>query len=99
MSKLSAFSHARAIHCDAIALDLHDQPGPRRRSRCTAYILSNDRGALVGPTTFRLPLDRHVCAEVLWRFFGDMGEIDSDAVFTEKILASQCREVEELQEL
>jgi hypothetical protein len=99
MSRLSAFSHARAIHCDAIALDLHGQSGPPRRSRCTNFLLSNDRGALVAPTTFRLPLDRHVCAEVLWRFFGDMGEIDSDAVFTEKILASQCREMADHQEL
>jgi len=80
-------------------MDLHGQSGPQRRSRCTDFLLPNDRGALVGLTTLRLPLDRHACAEVLWRFFGDMGDIDSDAVFTEKILASQCREVADHQEL
>jgi len=40
------------------------------------FELSNDRGMLVGVGTTRLPLDRHLCAETLWRFFGDMGDPD-----------------------
>ena len=99
LSKWSAFSHARAIHCDVIAMDLHGEPERQRRPRCTDFLLPNDRGALVGPSTFRLPLDRHVCAELLWRFFGDMGDVDLDAVLAEKLLDAQRREIADHQEL
>jgi hypothetical protein len=82
-----------------IAENLHAEKERHGGQRCRNFILPNDRGALIAASTFRLPLDRHVCAEVLWRFFGDMGEVDSDAEFTEKILASQCRGIESYQEL
>ena len=70
----------RSFHCEVIADDLDPTPTPRR-NYCGPYkefMLPNDRGALLGPGTTRLPLDRHKCAQVLWRFFGDMGDMDAN---------------------
>jgi hypothetical protein len=76
-------------------MDLHTMPDRRRRATDKDFILPNDRGALLGEGTFRLPLDRHLCAETLWRFFGDMGEYNSDAESTNKLLVSQFRQLNE----
>lgn len=89
-----ALSHARSIHCDVIAMDLHGEPQPEHRECPENFILPNDKGALLETSTCRLPLDRHTCAEMLWRFFGDLGEFDCGAGLTTQLLMEQRRVLE-----
>jgi len=97
-SAIEPFSHARIIHGRLIAYDLDRSPEPIHRKPHLDFTLPNDRGALIGPGTFRLPLDRHVCAETLWRFFGDMGDRDDSAASTVDLLQSQWKDLEERRE-
>ena len=93
-SEIEPFSHARIIHCRLIAYDLDRSPEPIHRKPHLDFTLPNDRGALIGPGTFRLPLDRHVCAETLWRFFGDMGDRDDSFARTAELVRSQWKTLE-----
>lgn len=97
-SEIEPFSHARIIHCRLIAYDLDRSPEPIHRKPHLDFTLPDDRGALIGPGTFRLPLDRHVCAETLWRFFGDMGDRDDSVASTVDLLQSQWKDLEERRE-
>jgi hypothetical protein len=97
-SEIEAFSHARSIHCRVIARDFNRTPQPVHRKPHGDFTLPNDRGALIGPGTFRLPLERHVCAETLWRFFGDMGERDDCPLRTVQLLQSQWKGMDTVRE-
>lgn len=81
----------RAHHLANIAIDIgfttrHQDEGHFRSH--VFYLLPDDRGALVGVGTSRLPLSRHTCAETLWRFFDGLGP------FGTNILESQRRWIE-----
>jgi hypothetical protein len=78
MPEINLHSPARSIHCKLIDKDLDPSPRSQYAGPYPQYLLPNDRGALLSPGTHRLPLDRHKCAETLWRFFGDMGRMDAN---------------------
>lgn len=89
MSDHEPFCHARSVRSKLVAYNLNHGTRPTDREPHSDYIQPNDRGALLSVETFRLPLDRHVCAETLWRFFGDMGERNDGPVETWELLEAQ----------
>jgi len=90
----SRFSHARSIQCGVITKDLHGASGSPIRPDCQEYLQDNDRGALLRAGTYRLPLDRHACGQALWRFFGDLGDVELEAGSTQTLLYHQMIGIE-----
>lgn len=67
---------ARAYHLAHISHDfgaVYREADERVPTPHRFFTLPYDRGALVGVGTSRLPLGRHACGEVLWRFFDGLG--------------------------